>query len=166
MFMEGMKVKSLAAKLLDWEADPFPERGSLHPRAFPSSIKERWDEICRDAAASRRLPELHEARADFLSVFDQLIKFHESHLELLDLQNQLTGRNGFPRQPREELQRALDELKRLRDDIFSNWQSVDDLTRILIDKFSLSADKLREVAAKHPPPESWLNETADPFSAD
>ena len=67
---------------------------------------------------------------------------------------------------REELARTLSELVQLRDEIFSNWHTADDLARILIEKFSLPAETLRELAAKTPPPQSWFEETTDPFSAD
>ena len=46
------------------------------------------------------------------------------------------------------------------------WQTLDDLYQILIEKFTLPAAKLDEIAAKHPPPPSWFEGTDDPFSAD
>jgi len=64
----------------------------------------------------------------------------------------------------EELKEAANELKALHDELFPRWQTADDLHQLLVDKFSLAADKLRELAATHPPPTSWMEETIDPFS--
>jgi hypothetical protein len=164
--VEGIMAKALAGRLLEWDMFPFPEPLFFHSRHLPRLLKDRWDYLCREAATTRRVKELHAARPDLLAVLDQIITLHKSYLGLLDLHEQFTGRDGYPRELREDLTRAIEETIRLRDDIFSNWHTADDLARILIEKFSLPADKLREVAAKHPPPESWFEETADPFSAD
>jgi hypothetical protein len=67
---------------------------------------------------------------------------------------------------KEELSKAICELRKQYDALLVRWQTLDDLTQILIEKFSLPAEKLRELAAKYPPPQSWFEETADPFSAD
>ena len=58
----------------------------------------------------------------------------------------------------------MDEVRRLYDELFPRWQTRDDLAHLLIEKFSLPAEKLRQLSAKHPPPASWLEETADPFT--
>ena len=65
-----------------------------------------------------------------------------------------------------ELTRAVAELRALYDTLFPRWQTAQDLHEILIKRFSLPAGNLRELAASHPPPASWLDETDDPFSAD
>ena len=157
---------SLAGRLLDWDMFSFPEPWFFHPPRFARLLKERWEGICREAASTRRLGELHAARGDFLAVFDQLIAFHKTYMGLLTLQEQLTGRNGPPRGWREELTRSTEELVQLRDEIFSKWHTADDLAKMLVEKFSLSTARLKELAAKHPPPASWFEETGDPFSAE
>jgi len=157
---------SLAERLLDWDMFPFPEPWFFHPPRFARLLGERWKDICQEAAASRRLNELHAAREDFLAVFNQLITFHKSYLGLLDLHGRLTDRDLSPRFARKELSQAIEELVALRESIFSNWRTADDLASILVEKFSLPAEKLKELAAKHPPPQSWFEETTDPFSAD
>jgi len=37
---------------------------------------------------------------------------------------------------------------------------------MMVEKFSVQADKLRDLAVESPPPLSWAEETTDPFSAD
>jgi hypothetical protein len=66
----------------------------------------------------------------------------------------------------DELARAVDELRRLYDELFPRWQTREDLTGILIDKFSLPNVALIALAEKHPPPQSWYDETDDPFAAE
>jgi hypothetical protein len=157
---------SLAARVVEWDTFPFPEPWFFHPPHFARLLKDRWGQICREAAAERKVEELHAARGSVLSVFDRLIAFHKSYLALLDLQEELTGRNGHPRWPRQELVRATEELVGLRDEIFSRWQTRDDLYQILIEKFTPSAERQKDLAAKYPPPQSWYEETDDPFSAE
>ena len=67
-----------------------------------------------------------------------------------------------------ELSRAVGEVEeKFYDELFLHfWQTEEDLHQIVIEQLSLPADKLRELAAKYPPPASWYEETADPFSAD
>ncbi|MCI0702195.1 MAG: hypothetical protein L0241_14015 [Planctomycetia bacterium] len=101
-----------------------------------------------------------------MAVFDQLITFHKSYLGLLDLHARLTERDLSPHYARKELSQVIEELVKLRENIFSDWRTADDLANILVEKFSLPAEKLKELAAKYPPPQSWYEETTDPFSAD
>jgi hypothetical protein len=184
--MEG----SIAGQLLDWDTFPFQAAGGAAIRRFPGLLEQQWEAICRDAASSGHLKELHAARGDLLTVFDQLLAFHKNYLGLLDLQERCTGRDthrrerrrfllpsggpereltlsvAHPRELREDVMKALDELTQLRDAIFSHWHTMDDLAKILIETFSLPANKLRELAIDHAPPASWAEETDDPFSAD
>lgn len=155
---------SLAGRLMDWDLLPFGEPWFFHGPRYSRLLKDRWEGLCREAAANRQLAELHAARGECEAVFDQLIAFHKSYLRLLDLQQQLTGRNGPPPWPRESLTRATEELVGLRDEIFSRWHTVEDLARMLVEKSSLPAEQLRELAAKHPPAQSWYDETTDPFA--
>src|SRR5262245_32831125 len=122
---------SLAGRLLDWDFFPFPEPWFFHPPRFARLREERWSDICQEAAATRRLNELHAAREDFLAVFDQLITFHKSYLGLLDLHERLTDRDLSPRYARKELSQATEELVKLRDSIFLNWRTADELASIL-----------------------------------
>lgn len=155
---------SLAGRLVDWDMFPFEGPWFLHPSDLVTFLKDRWKGICREAVLSRRLEELHATRDDLLAVFKHLITLQKTHLRLLDLREQLMGRNGHPRWPREELERAVEELTRLKDDIFSNWHTADDLAEILVENFTLTSEQLRAYADRNPPPQSWYDETDDPFA--
>lgn len=157
---------SLVAPLVQWDIFPFPEPwffGLTHSARF---LGDRWRRICREAVEQHRVSELHAARDDVFAVFDRLIAFHKSYLGLLALQQEVMGETYHLRWPPEELVRELDELVKLQGEIFPRWQTQDDLYQLLIDQFTLPADKLDAIAAKHPPPQSWYDETDDPFSAD
>ena len=94
----------------------------------------------------------------------------EGHIRLLSEYRNLAVHHGRAFGPSpgriDLLNRALDSLRSLRDELFPHWQSADDLCQILIGKLTLPAERLSELAVKHPPPASWFEETIDPFSAD
>lgn len=155
---------SIAGRLLDQDLFPYREKWFLHPPEVARLLKDQWNGICREVATSGRLNELHAARGDLLAVFDQLIEFYKSSAGLLDLKEQLSGRNGHARGSRDELTRETDGLIRLRDEIFSHWHTADDLAEILVEHFPLSSEQLKAYADRHPPPQSWYDETDDPFA--
>lgn len=138
---------------------PFAERA----RTVAGELRERWEGACRDAAEHRKIPELHAAREEYHALLEGHLRLLEEYLAVAELHRRLFG----PHAARvEELRRAVAELRGLRDELFPRWQTVDDLYRLIIEKLTPPAEQLKALAAKYPPPESWLNETDDPFSAD
>jgi hypothetical protein len=143
--------------------DDFPGPFARRARETAEELRRDWDCTARDAAENRRLDELHASRDDYRALLSGHLRLLEDYLALTQVHQRAFGPNPSRVS---ELTAAVSELKRLHDELFPRWQTADDLARILIEKFSLPADALRELATRHAPPASWLNETADPFSDD
>ncbi len=63
-----------------------------------------------------------------------------------------------------DFQHVADEIRRQRDELFNRWQTFEDLCQIVIEAVQPTVERLKEIAAKHPPPQSWYDETIDPFT--
>lgn len=139
----------------------FPGPFARRARAVAEELRGDWDRTCRAAAADRRLDELHAARDDYRALL-------KGHLQLLEHYRALARlhRKAFGANPAwgEELELAVGEVRALHDELFPRWQTAEDLHQIAVEKLTLPADRLRDLAARHPPPASWLDETDDPFS--
>lgn len=145
------------------EMDDFPGPFAHRARETAEELRRDWERTSREAAENRRLEELHASRDDYQALLKGHLRLLENYLSLTEVHQRAFGPNPLWLT---ELGRAVEELKQLYDELFPRWQSLDDLTQLLIEKFSLPADKLRDLAARHPPPASWLEETADPFTAE
>ena len=143
--------------------DGFP--GPVADRACQTAdeLRDLWDRTSRAAAANRRLDELHAARAEYRELLAGHLNLLEDYAALADMHRRALGANAAAA---DTLNRAVSALRSLHDELFPRWQTVQDLQQILIEQFSLPADKLRELAAKLPPPAAWLDETIDPFTAE
>jgi hypothetical protein len=138
---------------------PFAERA----RKVALELRELWDRACRDAAEHRKVPELHAARDEYLALLEGHLRLLEEYLAVAELHRQVFG----PSAARvDALRGAVGELRGLHDELFPRWQTADDLYRLIVEKLTPPAEQLKTLAAKYPPPESWLDETVDPFSAD
>lgn len=143
------------------DLDDFPGPFAHRARQVVRELRELWNQTSQNAAESRRIEALHSARDDYRLLLTGHIRLLEDYLALAELHRRFLGADPLRV---EELKEAVNELKTLHDELFPRWQTADDLRQLLIDKFSLSADKLRELAAAHPPAPSWAEETIDPFS--
>lgn len=147
------------SRALDDFPGPFAERARL----TAGELRELWDRASRDAAENRRLEELHAARDEYRELLAGHLRLLNEYLSLAELHSRALGSNPAWAA---ELRHAVSDLQSLHDSLFPRWQTLQDLQHILIEKFSLPAEKLRERAALSPPPQAWFEETADPFSAD
>jgi hypothetical protein len=143
------------------ELNDFPGPFARTARRVAGELRELWEATSRRAAESRRVEALHAARDDYHSLLLGHLRLMEDYLALAELHRRAMGASP---EWSEELARAVGELKALYDGLFPRWQSADDLRHLLIEKFSLPADRLRALAASHPPPPPWAEETADPFA--
>lgn len=141
----------------------FPGPFAHRARQVAEELREVWDKTCRDAATNRRVEDLHATRDGYQALLKGHLRLLEDYLSLTELHQQLFGSSQVWIK---ELSSAVSQLRKLHDELFPRWQTIDDLHQILIEKFSLPAEQLRQLAAKHSPPPSWYEETDDPFSAD
>jgi len=143
--------------------DDFPGPFAHRATAVSRELREHWEHTSRDAAANRAVDELHAARDAYRDLLEGHLKLLEDYLSVARL-HQL---HLDPSSERiRELQEAFTGLQQLHNELFPRWQTLDDLREILRSKFTLPSVKLDELAAKHPPPQSWFDETIDPFTAE
>ena len=145
------------------EMDDFPGPFAHRARRVAEELREDWNRTARTAAESRRVDELHAARNDYHDLLEGHLRLLGDYLALTEVHQRAFGANPTWV---EELRRAKSELQTLYDELFPRWATRDDLCRLLVEKLSLPAHRLRDLATKHAPPESWAEETDDPFSAD
>lgn len=126
-------------------------------RDLPEQLAERRKQQFGDAAEGRRLPELHAERDDYRRLYDRYVEAAEQHRELAEAA-------GSPLAA--EFGRVADEVRSQRDELFARWHTLDDLYRIVIELFTPSPERVAYLAAKYPPPQSWYDETDDPFTAE
>jgi hypothetical protein len=165
--MMGRGALPMTAMLYDLfqvpELDDFPGGFARRAAHVVEELKRRWKETCADAAEKRKVPDLHATRGEYQALLKGHLRLLEDYLRVAELH-----RDAFGSSPGrvEEMRRAADELRDFYDDLFPHWQTLDDLYAITIAMFSPSAERARLLAAKYPPPQSWLDETDDPFSSD
>ncbi|QJW96505.1 hypothetical protein [Frigoriglobus tundricola] len=145
------------------EMDDFPGPFAPRARKVSEELREMWERTSREAVSSRRLAELHAARDDYRALLEGHLRLLEDYLGLSEIHQRAFGSNPIWVT---ELRRAVTELKGLHDELFPRWQTANDLHEMMVEKFSVPSDTLRELAAESPPPPSWAEETIDPFSAD
>ena len=130
------------------------ERGGRH-------LLHAWDDVCRQAIASGSAEELHAAREGYQT-------FLLAHLKILDgLQILATRFEGEHHHPEIDklVSRTREQLQKHYDSLFPQWQTLEDLEAILLERISLPNAQLKELAAQNPPPQKWYDEAEIPPAA-
>src|SRR5437773_2031512 len=117
---------------------------------LPDQLAERRVKLFRDVAASKRVDELHADR-------EVLRRLYDNHIGIAEGYQTLAEAVGSPLAA--EFERIADDVRTQRDELFSKWQTKDDLYRLLIEVIMPSKERRRELAAKYPPPQSWFDAT-------
>lgn len=117
-----------------------------------------WDHVCRQALEAGSADDLQAIRDDYLAVLS-------GHLKILD--GYLMVQSRLPDEPSraegaERLVQARNDLQGHYDSLFPRWQTLEDLEAILLERISLPNDRLKALAAKHPPAQSWYDEDETP----
>jgi len=138
----------------------FPEPFFLSER-IGRRLLDAWDRVSSEALRSGDAERLHSAREDYHTVLLGLIK-------LLDGYQMLAGnlRGDFDYPPsawRERVQESRDEIQKHYDSLFPRWQTLDDLEAILLERITPSREERLELVKRFPPPQSWYEETENPF---
>jgi hypothetical protein len=126
---------------------------------LPARLRRDWHRLCLTVAEAGpgRIAELHSGR-------DEYRKVYEGYLETLDGFQGLAEAVGSPLAAR--FRQAAEQLRQLKDEVFGGWNTQEDLEHKLVAELSIPQEVLRELAAKYPPPQSWYDETGNPFVAD
>lgn len=156
----------MVTPLLRELAGPFPpffrfeEPWFLHDRNV-RRLQDAWNHVCGQAIRGGSAEELHAARDDYQAIL-------LGHLKILDGCLALVSRfeGEFPEaELAERFAQTRNELQKHYDALFPRWQTIDDLEAMLLERASLPNDQLKELAAKHPPPQAWYDEADAPPAA-
>jgi hypothetical protein len=127
------------------------------PFEYAQDVSDAWERACRQATQGGSAEELHAARDDYQMVL-------LAHLKILD--GWLTLLRRFPREYppgfAQDFTSIRDQLQKHYDSLFPRWRTLADLEAILLEYISLPNDQLKALAAKHPPPQAWYDETSEP----
>ena len=126
-------------------------------RTLPEQLAAQTQKLFRDVIASKRVDELHASREKLLRLYDDHIAIAERNSSRAENVGSLLA---------SDFAAIADEIRTQRDDLFSKWQTKDGLYRVLIDLMMPSHERRRELARKYPPPQSWYEETINPFEAE
>ncbi len=142
--------------------EDFPGPFAHRARQVARELRRLWERTSREVAIARKVPELHATRDEYEALLKGHLRLLEEYLALAELHDHILG----PTRARiDELRGAVRDLRQHYDELFPRWQTLEDLYSILNEKLSPSAEKLKSLAAQHPPPRSWYEETDDPFSS-
>jgi hypothetical protein len=161
--------RTMVEQLIGADREPFPFPFSIFPDGpFPphrsaDEWQQNWDRVCENATATKQVEALHAARDEYEAALQAQIRILKDTLFLAEFGHR-SGENGSPRT--EPWRTAAENLQRFHDELFGRWKTLDDLYRILIEKFSLPAAELKRLAAMYPPPQSWFDEDLDDIFAD
>ena len=124
---------------------------------LPEQLTERRERLLHDAGMTSRVEELQAGREEFRKIYDV-------YLGVIEWYGTLAGSLGSPLAT--EFERIAEEVRNQREELFGSWITFDDLCKLVIEVIQPSRDRLRAFAASHPPPQSWFDETIDPFTAE
>lgn len=132
---------------------PFEELWHLYQPA-PHHLLGAWEHVCRRALQTGDAEELHATRNDYEALLLGHLKLLDGHLMLLNC-----FPNEYPhREFGERMSRTRDELQRHYDTLFPRWQTLEDLEALLLERASVSNDRLKALATAHSPSQAWYDE--------
>ncbi len=149
----------MVTPLLRELAGPFPP-WFLHERNV-RHLTDGWGHVCRLAIQNGSAEDLNAARDDYQAVLVAHLKILDGCLSVL---SRFQGEDAHA-EFTERVNSARDELQKHYVSLFPRWQTLDDLEAILLERVSLPNDRLKELAAKYPPPPAWYDEADAPPAA-
>lgn len=116
-----------------------------------------WQQVCHKAAYDGTAEELHAVRDRYEGLFAGYLRLLEGHQFIRTALDPKGDRSEYLEGVRARRQQTFDE-------IFGDWHTLEDLERKLVREMSIPNEKLLELAERSPPPQSWWDETDDPFA--
>ena len=135
-----------------------PEPWRLYER-MGRELLDAWDRVCRERLTAGDAEPLHAVRDEYLGVLLAHMKIIDGYLSLLDRDDspRATAHADQVRATRELLQQHHDKL-------FPRRQTLDDLECILLAPLTPTLEARIALAKRFPPPQSWYEETTNPFA--
>lgn len=128
-------------------------------RLFPEEMRDRWQHLCQIGMAGRA-EEVHAQRETLRQQFQVRLDFVGSALRVASA---CAGLGGGDVTGETDLREVSRQLETLRDEIFSRWETLEDLEDLLAARFPLPAAKLEALGERHQPATAWYNQEGKPF---
>ena len=137
-----------------------PELLGYYEHGVHLSLK-LWEDLCEEALRTGDAAPLHAQR-------DSCESFLRGGLENIDVCLRVTEGHADPATGvlRVRLTALRDQLATKHGELFPKWQTVEDLEDILLAHITPNHEAFVELANRFPPPQSWYDETTDPFTAE
>jgi hypothetical protein len=116
--------------------------------------RQRWRQCC-ELVYANRASEVQAHRDSLITSFHQILDALQRAESVADLVAGLAGRDL---RGKEELARAVADLKILDATVYSRWQTMEDLEDLAAQHYPLSQERLKTLAQKYPAPASWYAE--------
>jgi hypothetical protein len=129
--------------------------------AIPEHVRDGWRKLVQTTVEQRQVERLHAERDEYLAIVREGIERLEGFADFCRRVN-APGPVPPPLGPR--IEAGLRELREFHDTLSGRWKTPDDLYAILVEEYRLPEGKLAAWAAANPPPQSWYDETDDPFA--
>ena len=119
----------------------------------------KWEDLCKETLRTGDSESHHAIRDEYEALLDGQLKMLDGCLQVSRLHADQESRELTAR-----MSALRDQLATHYDSLFPKWQTLDDLEDILLAPLSLPNEVLLEMAKRFPPPQSWFEETIDPFA--
>lgn len=134
-----------------------PELLELFEWGFHHTVEE-WEKLCGDTIRTGDSESLHKYREYYERILSGHLQTLDGSLQVSRLHSdhdsiELAARMGALR----------DQVATHYNSLFPRWQTLDDLECILLAPLTPSKEQLDMIVANYPPPQSWFEETIDPF---
>ena len=153
--MSAVMMKDLVQPFGEYPASMFRDAAG-----FAARLRAQWERAIHDAALTRRLPELHKTRDEYRLMLEGHLRLREELRTVAAIHHHAMDLEG---EPDGELDAALDGLRKFHDELFPRWDTYEDFCQMALEVVRIPASRLDEIARKHPPPQSWYDETINPF---
>ena len=121
---------------------------------YPGDTALLWNEICSriEAGDTAGLDNLHQRLHDLLYTRARNISFAWNVADSLGHSDERAARLALA------LEKAIPKMTEMREQLLSDWDTVESLEEKLLRKPSLAPEQVARLAEQYPPPQSWYDE--------
>jgi hypothetical protein len=157
--MTSIEVIPIANAMLQELFGPYPFLWFMEPWFWlDRHLIDAWERACSKSLKTGDAEPLHSAHEDYQIVLLGQMKILDGHLMLVDRLGD--DYDLPPGEIRKRMLEVRDDFQKHYDSLFPRWQTLEDLAGILLERITPSNDRLKELAQKYPPPQSWSDEPA------
>jgi hypothetical protein len=122
-------------------------------------LQPRW-EVYKRAGWAGQARQVHALRDSLLRSFEARLRYLAQAIRIASVAAVQTGREipGSDRLPG-----AIQDLNALKTQIFSNWNTLEDLEQMLVETYPFTAEQFNVLAQHHRPPQEWYEQQEQPL---